>query len=84
MIPASPPKVVTRHRDGQIHAYLTGPGAFGTLEPAAVFHPRAGDEVMESAVQPDLERVVYTTLNGVVCLTHAGDLRTGRSGSVST
>ncbi|RPF30094.1 hypothetical protein EDD96_6654 [Streptomyces sp. Ag109_G2-6] len=29
---------------------------------------------MESAVWPDLERVVYTTLNDVVCLTRAGDL----------
>ncbi|MBD0837907.1 hypothetical protein [Streptomyces sp. TRM68416] len=74
MIPAPPPKVVTRHRDGRIHAYLTGPGAFGTLEPAAVFQPRAGEQVVESAVRPDLERVVYTTLNGVVCLTQAGDL----------
>lgn len=49
-------------------------GAFGMLEPAAVFQPRAGDEVVESAVRADLGRVVYTTLNGVVCLTRAGDL----------
>lgn len=74
MISAPPPKVVTRHHDGQIRAYLTGPGALGTLEPAAVFQPRPGDDVVESAVRPDLERVVYTTLNGVVCLTRAGDL----------
>ncbi|MFD8953978.1 hypothetical protein ACFV0B_34575 [Streptomyces xanthophaeus] len=74
MISPRTPKVITRHRDGQIRAYLTAPGAFGTLEPAAVFQPRAGDEVVESAVQPDLERVVYTTLNGVVCLTRAGDV----------
>ncbi|MGW6689657.1 hypothetical protein [Streptomyces sp. NPDC054961] len=74
MIPASPPKVITRYRGGQIRAYVTDPGAFGTLEPAAVFQPRAGDEVVESAVQPDLERVVYTTLHGVVCLTRAGEL----------
>ncbi|WP_432068533.1 hypothetical protein [Streptomyces sp. C10-9-1] len=74
MIPASPPKVITRHRDGQIRAYTTHPGVFGTLEPAAVFRPRAGDEVVESAIHPDLERVVYTTLNGVVCRTRAGEL----------
>ncbi|WP_405445129.1 hypothetical protein [Streptomyces erythrochromogenes] len=74
MISALPPKVITRHRDGQIRAYLTHPGVFGTLEPAAVFPTRAGDEVVESVVRPDLERVVYTTLNGVVCLTRAGDV----------
>ncbi|BBC36654.1 uncharacterized protein SGFS_079480 [Streptomyces graminofaciens] len=73
MIPARPTKVITRHRDGLIHAYVMDAGAFGTLEPAAVFQPRAGDEVVASAVRPDLERVVYTTLNGVVCLTRAGD-----------
>ncbi|MFD8638441.1 hypothetical protein [Streptomyces sp. NPDC059533] len=74
MIPAPPPKVIARHRDGRIRAYLTHPGVFGTLEPAAVFHARAGDEVVASVVRPDLERVVYTTLHGVVCLTRAGDL----------
>ena len=74
MSPAPPPKVVTRHRDGRIHAYVVGSGAHGTLEPAAVFRPLAGDEVVASVVRHDLERVVYTTLNGVVCLTRAGDL----------
>jgi hypothetical protein len=49
-------------------------GAPGALEPVAVFQPQPGDEVVESAVWPDLERVVYTTLHGVVCLTRAGDL----------
>ncbi|MEV0493918.1 hypothetical protein [Streptomyces atratus] len=74
MIPAPRPKVITRHRDGQIHAYVIESGAFGTLEPAAVFRPQAGDEVVASVVRPDLERVVYTTLNGAVCLTRAGAL----------
>lgn len=74
MIPAQPPKVITRHRDGQIHAYVIESGAFGALEPAAVFQPQAGDEVVESVVRPDIERVVYTTLNRVVCLTLASDL----------
>ncbi|WP_433887475.1 hypothetical protein [Streptomyces sp. CA-111067] len=74
MIPVRPPKVITRHRDGQIHAYAMDSGVFGALEPAAVFQPRPGDEVAESAVWPDLERVVYTTLNSVVCLTRAGEL----------
>ncbi|UFR06928.1 hypothetical protein KBP30_39725 [Streptomyces sp. Go40/10] len=69
-----PLKVITRHRNGRIHAYVTDSGAFGALEPAAVFQPRPGDEVVESAVWPDLERVVYTTLNGIVCLTRAGGL----------
>ncbi|MFD8024056.1 hypothetical protein ACFV6G_27010 [Streptomyces lavendulae] len=73
MIPARPQKAITRHRDGLIHAYTIGSGALGTLEPAAVFRPPGGDEVVASAVRPDLERVVYTTLNGVVCLTRAGD-----------
>ncbi|MFD5323695.1 hypothetical protein [Streptomyces sp. NPDC127092] len=68
MTPEKPPKVVTRHREGRIHAYVLESGAFGALEPAAVFRPRAGDVVVESAVRPDLERAVYTTLNGVVCL----------------
>ncbi|RLU80135.1 hypothetical protein CTZ27_35375 [Streptomyces griseocarneus] len=74
MIPVQPLKVITRHRDGRIYAYVMNSGVFGALEPAAVFRPRPGDEVVESAVWPDLERVVYTTLNGVVCLTRAGDL----------
>ncbi|MEW2417039.1 hypothetical protein AB0953_25365 [Streptomyces sp. NPDC046866] len=74
MIPVRPPKVSTRHRDGAIHAYVTNSGATGALEPVAVFRPRPGDEVVESAVWPDLQRVVYTTLNSVVCLTRAGDV----------
>lgn len=41
MTPEQPPKVVTRHRDGEIRAYVVGPGTFGRLEPAAVFRPRA-------------------------------------------
>ncbi|MFJ6483540.1 MULTISPECIES: hypothetical protein [unclassified Streptomyces] len=73
MTPEQPPKVITRHRDGEIHGYAVGPGAFGALEPTAVFRPRAGDEVVESVVRADLERVVYATPNGVVCLTRAGD-----------
>ncbi|MEU6841618.1 hypothetical protein ABZ930_07045 [Streptomyces sp. NPDC046716] len=74
MIPAPTPKVITRHRDGRIHAYALDSGAFGTLKPSAVFPPRAGDEVVESVVRHDLEQVVYTTLNSVVCLTRGGDL----------
>ncbi|MFF4364588.1 hypothetical protein [Streptomyces sp. NPDC001594] len=74
MIPPQHLKAVTRHRDGWIHAYVIDSGAFGVLDPAAVFEPRAGDEVVASVVWPDLERVVYTTLNRVVCLTRAGDL----------
>ncbi len=74
MIPEPPPKVLTRLRDGRIHAYVVGAGAYGRLEPAAVFQPRDGEEVVASVVRQDLERVVYTTLNGVVCLTRAGDL----------
>ncbi|WP_328792295.1 hypothetical protein [Streptomyces sp. NBC_00273] len=52
MTPEQPPKAIARHRDGEIHAYAVVPGAFGTLEPAAVFRPRAGDEVAESVVRP--------------------------------
>ncbi|MFJ4714324.1 hypothetical protein [Streptomyces sp. NPDC088785] len=74
MIPEPPSKVITRHRDGRIHAYAVRAGLYGTLEPAAVFKPRDGDEVVASVARQDLERVVYTTLNGVVCLTRAGDL----------
>ncbi|AQS71504.1 hypothetical protein [Streptomyces pactum] len=74
MVPVRPSKVITRHRDGAIYAYVVDSGALGTLEPAAVFRPRPGDEVAESAVRTDLERVVYTTLGGVVCLTRAGDV----------
>lgn len=65
---------MTRHRGGRIHAYPMDSGAFGALEPAAVFQPQPGDDVEESAVWPDLRRVVYTTLNSVVCLTRAGEL----------
>jgi hypothetical protein len=64
--------VITRHRDGWIYAYALDSGALGALEPVAVFQPRPGDTVVASAVSPDLERVVYTTLNGVVCLTRTG------------
>ncbi|MGY4907408.1 hypothetical protein [Streptomyces sp. 900116325] len=39
-----------------------------------MFQPLAGDEVVQSVVRPDLERVVYITLNGVVCLARSGDL----------
>ncbi len=74
MIPPQHLKAVTHHRDGWIHAYVIDSGAFGVLDPAAVFEPRVGDEVVASVVWPDLERVVYTTLNRVVCLTRAGDL----------
>jgi hypothetical protein len=66
--------MITRHLDGAIYAYDTNSRTSGTLEPAAVFHPRPGDQVVESTAQPDLERVVYTTLNEVVCLTRAGDV----------
>ncbi|MET7506137.1 hypothetical protein [Streptomyces albidoflavus] len=73
MIAAPRPQAVTRHHDGRIHVYLPADSSvFGPLEPAAVFRPLTGDEVVESAVRPDLERAVYTTLNGVVCLDRAG------------
>ncbi|MFJ3513972.1 hypothetical protein [Streptomyces sp. NPDC090131] len=74
MIPEQPPKIVTREDDGWIRAYVMDAGSFGALEPAAVFRPRAGDEAVASAVRSDMERVVYTTRNAVVCLTRAGDL----------
>lgn len=74
MIPVRPLKVITRHRNGRIHAYAMDSGVFGALEPDAVFQPRPADDVEESAVWPDLKRVVYTTLNSVVCLTRAGEL----------
>ncbi|GLX19741.1 hypothetical protein [Streptomyces lavendulae] len=74
MTAVRPPKTITRHRDGEIHAYVTDSTATGTLEPVAVFRPRPGDEVVASAVRPDMQRVVYTTLNDVVCLTRAGDV----------
>ncbi|MEV7616102.1 hypothetical protein [Streptomyces sp. NPDC089799] len=57
-----------------MHAYVIESGALGTLKPTAVFQPQTGDEVVESVVRPDLERVVYTTLNRVICLTRAGEL----------
>ncbi|MFE4859812.1 hypothetical protein [Streptomyces sp. NPDC056670] len=74
MTPEPPPKVITRHHEGRIHAYVVGNAVHGTLEPAAVFPVRDGDEVVASVVRQDLERVVYTTLHGVVCLTRAGGL----------
>ncbi|GAA2776267.1 hypothetical protein [Streptomyces showdoensis] len=74
MIPSRPSHVITRHHDGAIHAYVPDSGTLGVLQPVAVFRTRPGDEVVESVVGPDLERAVYTTLNGVVCLTRAGDL----------
>ncbi|NML52560.1 hypothetical protein HHL19_17925 [Streptomyces sp. R302] len=75
MNPPRPPKAITRHHhDGRIHAYVIEPAAAGRLEPAVVFRPQAGDEAVESAVRPDLERVVYTTPHRVVCLTRTGDL----------
>ncbi|WP_017241990.1 hypothetical protein [Streptomyces sp. SS] len=74
MVSVRHPKVITRHRDGWIHAYVIDSDVFGVLEPAAVFQARPGDEVVASVVRPDLERVVYATLNGVVCLGRAGGL----------
>ncbi|MFJ4501159.1 hypothetical protein [Streptomyces sp. NPDC088864] len=49
-------------------------GVVGVMEPAAVFHPRPGDQVEEAVVWPDLQRVVYTTVDSVVCLTRDGEL----------
>ncbi|MFC9265087.1 hypothetical protein ACFT25_35360 [Streptomyces hydrogenans] len=73
MTPARPSKVITRHDGGRIHVYVIDPRVFGALESTAVFRPLDGDEVVASVVRPDLERVVYTTSNGVVCLTGSGD-----------
>lgn len=67
-------KVLARRRDGRIHAYVLEPGALGVLAPAAVFATRPGDEVVEAAVRPDLERAVYTTLNSVVCVGRDGEV----------
>jgi hypothetical protein len=74
MVMPPPPQVVTRHVDGQIRAYDLGSGDLGPLAPAAVFRPLDGHEPEESAVSVDLRRIVYTTLNSVVCLTRTGDL----------
>lgn len=74
MIPAPPPKVVNRRHDGLIHAYVIDSRARGALEPAAVFRPRAGDEIVASVVRPDLERAVYATLHDVVCVSRAGEV----------
>ncbi|MGW7433289.1 hypothetical protein ACWGIN_27580 [Streptomyces sp. NPDC054861] len=57
MVPVRPSNVITRHRGGAIHAYALDSNVLGRLEPVAVFHPRSGDEAVESAVWPDLERV---------------------------
>ncbi|MFI5546160.1 hypothetical protein ACIA6E_20565 [Streptomyces sp. NPDC051815] len=73
MVAVSLPKVITRHRDGLVHVYVVDSGAVGPLEPAAVFRMRPGDELVESVVRPDLERVVYTTPGGVVCLARTGE-----------
>ncbi|WP_327135968.1 hypothetical protein OG311_38475 (plasmid) [Streptomyces sp. NBC_01343] len=67
-------QVVTRHFDGRIHAYDLARAGFGELAPTAVFRPRAGDEVVSSAVRPDLRGAVYTTLNEIVSLTPAGEV----------
>ncbi|MER8014892.1 hypothetical protein ACIQ7S_16090 [Streptomyces griseoluteus] len=47
-----PPKVVTRHRAGRSHAYVVSAGVYGTLEPAAVFRPRDGDEAGDEVGPP--------------------------------
>ncbi|MFE1519480.1 hypothetical protein ACFW9I_22100 [[Kitasatospora] papulosa] len=57
MIPELPAKAITRRRDGRIRAYIVGVGVYGMRQPAAVFQPRDGDEVVAS-VRQDLERVV--------------------------
>lgn len=59
MIPEPPPKVITRLRDGRIYAYVVGAGVYGTLQSAAVFQPRDGQEVVASVVRPDSERFVH-------------------------
>ncbi|MGW6410493.1 hypothetical protein ACWF95_25340 [Streptomyces vinaceus] len=73
MLPPRTPQVITRHLDGRIHAYDLASAGVGELAPAAVFLPRAGDEVVSSAVTPDLRRALYTTLNGIVALDPAGN-----------
>ncbi|MFE5771335.1 hypothetical protein ACFQ7O_23575 [Streptomyces sp. NPDC056485] len=74
MLPPRTAQVITRHLDGRIHAYDLASAGFGELAPAAVFRPRAGDEVVSSAVSPDLRRTVYTTLNEIVALDPAGEV----------
>lgn len=74
MIPALPPKVVQRRRDGLIHAYVMDSGVLGALDSAAVFRPRPGDEVVGAVVRPDLERAVYATPHDVVCVSRAGEV----------
>ncbi|MFC9388440.1 hypothetical protein [Streptomyces venezuelae] len=74
MMPEQPPEITTRHHGGQITAYVIASDTLGALEPAAVFRARSGDEVVASAVRPDLDRAVYATLGEVVCVTRAGDV----------
>ncbi|MGW4472666.1 hypothetical protein ACWENQ_23630 [Nonomuraea sp. NPDC004354] len=64
-------QIFTRFVDGGICAYdLAGDGR-GTLSPARVFRPSAGDEVVDHTAAADLRRAVYTTLDAAVCV--AGD-----------
>lgn len=68
-------QIITRLVGGQICVYDLASPSLGVLTPAVVFAPRPGDDVIEHAASVDLGWAVYTTLNGVVCVTSSGDER---------
>ncbi|WP_329014019.1 hypothetical protein [Streptomyces sp. NBC_00690] len=69
---AHPLKIITRLVDGSICAYDLAADVRGVLSPAMICRPSTADDVVDHAVHADLQRVYYTTLNAIVCVTADG------------
>ncbi|CAL9675687.1 hypothetical protein SUDANB15_07744 (plasmid) [Streptomyces sp. enrichment culture] len=70
--PPRPLQVVTRLVDGSICAYDLAADVRGVLSPVMVCRPSTEDVVVDHAVSTDLQRVYFTTLNAIVCVTADG------------
>ncbi|MER6583865.1 hypothetical protein [Nonomuraea sp. NPDC001023] len=67
-----PRQIITRLVDGRICVYDLAAKASGVLSPAMICPPSPGDDVIDHAIAADFQRVYYTTLNAVVCVTPDG------------
>lgn len=63
-------KPITRYLDGGIRAYHAS--SYGPLQIAATYHVENSDEHLSHAVSPALDKAVYTTSHGVVCINQSG------------
>lgn len=63
-------KPITRYLDGEIRAYHAS--SYGPLQIAATYTVETSDEHLSHAVSPALDKAVYTTSHGVVCINQSG------------